>query len=80
MLALTRFADLEATVRFSPDAAHVRVPLGRRHADLLRSGALIMRSEAGGGSRSVRISFGGQGRCRPVRHVACDVQKKVNFV
>jgi len=40
VLALTRFADLEATVRFSADAVHVRVPLGRRHADLLRSGAL----------------------------------------
>jgi hypothetical protein len=40
ILALTRFADLEATVRFTPDAVKVRVPMGRRHADLLRSGAL----------------------------------------
>ncbi|HEX6354204.1 hypothetical protein [Actinophytocola sp.] len=40
VLALTRFADLEATVHFAPDAVRVRIPLGRRHADLLRSGAL----------------------------------------
>ncbi|GAB3451479.1 hypothetical protein [Actinophytocola sediminis] len=40
VLAMTRFADLEATVRFTPDAVRVRVPLGRRHADLLRCGAL----------------------------------------
>ncbi|MFI2213462.1 hypothetical protein [Streptomyces sp. NPDC020141] len=40
LTALTRFADLDATVRFGPDAVRVRVPLGRRHADLLRSGLL----------------------------------------
>jgi hypothetical protein len=40
MLALHRFADLEATVRFERDAVRVRVPLGRRHADLLRGGLL----------------------------------------
>jgi hypothetical protein len=40
VLALTRFADLEATVQFTPDVVKVRVPLGRRHADLLRCGAL----------------------------------------
>ncbi|MGW1598254.1 hypothetical protein [Streptomyces sp. NPDC002343] len=34
--ALTRFADLEATVRFDAGAVRVRVPMGRRHADLLR--------------------------------------------
>lgn len=38
--ALTRFADLEATVRYGADAVQVRLPLGRRHADLLRHGAL----------------------------------------
>jgi hypothetical protein len=38
--ALTRFADLEATVRYGRDNVHVRLPLGRRHADLLRHGAL----------------------------------------
>ncbi|WP_225830057.1 hypothetical protein [Streptomyces sp. NK08204] len=38
LLALSRFADLEATVRFEPDAVRVRVPMGRRHADLLRGG------------------------------------------
>ncbi|MEU5595127.1 hypothetical protein [Streptomyces sp. NPDC020298] len=40
LLALSRFADLEATVRFESDAVRVRVPLGRRHADLLRGGLL----------------------------------------
>ncbi|MGW3286121.1 hypothetical protein ACWDR3_15945 [Streptomyces sp. NPDC001002] len=40
VLSLSRFADLEATVRFEPDAVRVRVPLGRRHADLLRGGLL----------------------------------------
>ncbi|MGW3562465.1 hypothetical protein ACWDSL_00920 [Streptomyces sp. NPDC000941] len=38
--ALTRFADLEATVRYEPAAVRVRVPMGRRHADLLRGGLL----------------------------------------
>ncbi|MGW0809028.1 hypothetical protein [Nonomuraea sp. NPDC002799] len=40
MLALTRFADLEGTIRFSRDTVSVRIPLGRRHADLWRGGAL----------------------------------------
>jgi hypothetical protein len=40
VLALRRFADLSATVRFTRDAVRVRVPLGRRHADLLRAGLL----------------------------------------
>lgn len=40
LLALTRFADLAATVRYERAAVRVRVPLGRRHADLLRSGLL----------------------------------------
>ncbi|MFF3371452.1 hypothetical protein ACFYXF_00690 [Streptomyces sp. NPDC002680] len=40
LLSLSRFADLEATIRFEPDAVRVRVPLGRRHADLLRGGLL----------------------------------------
>ncbi|WP_406631341.1 hypothetical protein [Amycolatopsis sp. WGS_07] len=40
VLALRRFADLEATVRFERRAVRVRVPLGRRHADLLRAGLL----------------------------------------
>ncbi|MDH6213444.1 hypothetical protein [Streptomyces pseudovenezuelae] len=40
LLSLSRFADLEATVRFEPHAVRVRVPLGRRHADLLRGGLL----------------------------------------
>ncbi|MFV2121808.1 hypothetical protein ACE14D_26615, partial [Streptomyces sp. Act-28] len=38
--ALHRFADLEATVRFESAAVRVRVPMGRRHADLLRGGLL----------------------------------------
>lgn len=40
VLALTRFADLDATVRFEREAVRVRVPLGRRHTDLLRGGLL----------------------------------------
>ncbi|MFI0820871.1 hypothetical protein ACH4TX_32725 [Streptomyces sp. NPDC021098] len=40
LLALNRFADLEATVRFERAAVRVRVPMGRRHADLLRGGLL----------------------------------------
>ncbi|MFD7710043.1 hypothetical protein [Streptomyces sp. NPDC059786] len=40
LLSLNRFADLDATVRFEPDAVRVRVPLGRRHSDLLRGGLL----------------------------------------
>ncbi|GLY40038.1 hypothetical protein Amsp01_060610 [Amycolatopsis sp. NBRC 101858] len=40
VLTLTRFADLEATVRFERDAVRVKIPLGRRHADLWRGGAL----------------------------------------
>ncbi|WP_344484612.1 hypothetical protein, partial [Streptomyces amakusaensis] len=40
LTALLRFADLDATVRFGPETVRVRIPLGRRHADLLRSGLL----------------------------------------
>jgi hypothetical protein len=40
VLALTRFADLEGTVRFTRDAVRVKVPLGRRHTDLWRGGVL----------------------------------------
>lgn len=40
VLALTRFADLEATVHFGPRAVRVRIPLGRRHTDLWQGGAL----------------------------------------
>lgn len=40
LLALRRFADLEATVRFDASAVRVRVPMGRRHADLQRGGLL----------------------------------------
>jgi hypothetical protein len=40
VLALTRFRDLDARVRFEPDRVVVRVPLGRRHADLMRHGVL----------------------------------------
>ncbi len=40
VLALTRFADLEATVRYGAETVHVRLPLGRRHADLLHHGLL----------------------------------------
>jgi hypothetical protein len=40
VLALTRFADLEATIRFTPDVVRVRLPLGRRHTDLWQAGVL----------------------------------------
>ncbi|XVU28350.1 hypothetical protein ACQPZJ_15290 [Actinoplanes sp. CA-054009] len=40
VLALTRLADLEATVEHRPGAVRVRLPLGRRHTDLWRHGLL----------------------------------------
>ena len=40
LLTLERFADLSGVVRFGPDEVAVRVPLGRRHSDLLHSGLL----------------------------------------
>lgn len=40
LLTLTRFADLTATIRFTPRAVRVRVPLGRRHTDLWQAGLL----------------------------------------
>jgi hypothetical protein len=40
VLALSRFGDLEASVRFERKVVRVRVPLGRRHSDLLRCGLL----------------------------------------
>lgn len=40
VLALSRFGDLEASVRFERNVVRVRVPLGRRHSDLLRCGLL----------------------------------------
>lgn len=40
VLALTRFRDLDARVSFDRDRIRVRVPLGRRHADLMRHGVL----------------------------------------
>jgi hypothetical protein len=35
-----RFRDLDARVWFEPDCVRVRIPLGRRHADLMRHGVL----------------------------------------
>jgi hypothetical protein len=40
VLALTRFADLEATVQFTSDTVRARIPLGSRHTDLWRNGLL----------------------------------------
>jgi hypothetical protein len=40
LLALTRFEDLDARVRFTEDAVRVVVPLGRRHRDLYEAGLL----------------------------------------
>ena len=35
VLTLARFRDLDARVWFEPDRVRVRVPLGRRHAELM---------------------------------------------
>lgn len=40
LLALERFADLEARVRFTETRVAVSLPLGRRHADLVGAGLL----------------------------------------
>ncbi|MER5932595.1 hypothetical protein [Streptomyces sp. NPDC002054] len=59
LLALSRFADLEATVRFEPAAVRVRVPMGRRHADLLRGGLLTdVRDVVWLGGRTLTFSGG----------------------
>jgi hypothetical protein len=39
-LTLARLGDLGGVVRYGPDAVHVRLPLGRRHTDLLENGLL----------------------------------------
>ena len=41
VLAMSRFKTLGARVRFDADCIRVRVPLGRRHADLMRNGLLM---------------------------------------
>ncbi len=59
VLALARLADLEATVRFERAAVRVRMPLGRRHADLLRAGLLAdVRDVVWLGGRSLTFSGG----------------------
>lgn len=40
VLALSRFRNLDARVWFESDRLRVRVPLGRRHAELMRHGVL----------------------------------------
>lgn len=40
LLSLERFGDLSGWVSFDADRVRVRLPLGRRHADLLRHGLL----------------------------------------
>jgi hypothetical protein len=40
LLALERFADLDGRAEFTADRVIVRIPLGRRHADLLEHGLL----------------------------------------
>jgi hypothetical protein len=40
LLALDRFADLDGRAEFTADRVVVRLPLGRRHADLLEHGLL----------------------------------------
>jgi hypothetical protein len=40
LLALDRFADLDGRAEFTADRVIVRMPLGRRHADLLEHGLL----------------------------------------
>jgi hypothetical protein len=39
-LALARFRDLDARVRFEADRIRIRIPLGRRHADLMHHAVL----------------------------------------
>jgi hypothetical protein len=39
-LAIARLGDLSGVVRYGPDTVHVRLPLGRRHTDLLENGLL----------------------------------------
>ncbi|MER6912553.1 hypothetical protein ABT354_12860 [Streptomyces sp. NPDC000594] len=57
--ALTRFADLDASVRFGPDTVRVRIPLGARHADLLRRGLLAdVRDVPWLGGRTLTFSGG----------------------
>lgn len=57
--ALHRFADLDATVRFERAAVRVRVPMGRRHADLLRGGLLAdVRGVPWLGGRTLTFSGG----------------------
>jgi hypothetical protein len=40
LLAIERFGDLEARVRFSPGEVVVKLPLGKRSMDLSRHGLL----------------------------------------
>ena len=40
LLAIERFGDLEARVRFSPGEVLVKLPLGKRSMDLSRHGLL----------------------------------------
>jgi hypothetical protein len=58
-LAAERFGDLSAVVTHTPDEVRVRLPLGRRHADLDRSGLL---ADVPGvfwlGGRTLRFSGG----------------------
>src|SRR5438093_529693 len=57
-LALQRFGNLDGLVQFTNDRIEVRLPLGRRHQELFKSGLL---SPVGGvpwlGGR--RVEFGG---------------------
>ncbi|WP_051807427.1 hypothetical protein [Actinoplanes subtropicus] len=45
-LAVERFGDLSAMIAFTRDTVHVRLPLGRRHADLDHHGLLADLPEA----------------------------------
>ena len=58
-LTLARLGDLSGLVRFEPDAVHVRLPLGRRHADLQSNGLLAdVRRVAWLGGRTLTFSGG----------------------
>jgi hypothetical protein len=39
-MVVERFCDLEGRVRFSPKSVNIRLPLGRRHQELLNGGFL----------------------------------------
>lgn len=59
LLALQRFADLDARVRFTKDTVQVRLPLGKRQQDLKASGLLKSVNDAPWyGGRTIEFAEG----------------------